>query len=201
MVSKYTLALVLVIVLVHTLPTFQLFEIPTQPREEHILMFKPSDTKAIIEVDGIIKAVWDAGFKIMSLILQNHLRTVVPFGGTYPAGCRLCYATDSVTIYNNNTITIFAPVDESFSDDENWKVLEYQFVTARVDKEAFDSGSVQRGVELLTCDSYCKVLVNGYGSINNVNITHWNIYNDGHIIVHGVQNFFNCNFWKSSKNI
>ncbi|KAK6273074.1 hypothetical protein POUND7_010157 [Theobroma cacao] len=194
MASKYTLAFLLAVLFVQTLPTFQSLGIPTEPREELISMFKPSEINAIIEVDGIIDAVWDAGFKIMSLILQNHLHTVVPFGGTYPAGCRLCYATDSVIIYNNNTITIFVPVDESFSDYENWKVLEYQFVIAKVDKEAFNSGSVQRGSELLTCHSYRNVLVTGYGSINNVNITHWNIYNDGHIIVHGVQNFFNCRF-------
>ncbi|WRX15626.1 hypothetical protein QQP08_008113 [Theobroma cacao] len=124
---------------------------------------------------------------------------LVPFGDRYPFGCRLCHARPSVIVYNNNTITIFAPADESFSDDEHWKVLEYQFVTANVDKEAFDSGALQIGSELLTCHSYCNVLVNGYGSINNVNITHWkNIYDDGHIIVHGVHQFFNCDFWKSS---
>ncbi|KAF9662703.1 hypothetical protein SADUNF_Sadunf18G0081800 [Salix dunnii] len=30
-----------------------------------------------------------------------------------------------------------------------------------------------------------------YGSINNVIITGWDIYNDGHILVHGVEDFFN----------
>ncbi|XVE71709.1 hypothetical protein DITRI_Ditri10aG0173600 [Diplodiscus trichospermus] len=136
----------------------------------------------------------------MSLILQNHLSSVVPYGrNCFPrsdrCGYREYYDRNIVTVFNNNTINIFVPPDDSFIDDAYWKRLEYQFVTAKVDKEAFDSGSIGIGSELLTCDVDGKnVIVNGFGSINNVTITDWNIYNDGHIIVHGVQDFFNYDF-------
>ena len=170
-------------------------------------MFQPSDTNVTVDLNEIAKAVWDAaggGYKIMSLILQNHLSSVVPYGRHYVRNSRNFISRDYdrsiVTVYNNNTITIFVPPDESFTDDADWKMLEYQFVTAKVDKEAFDSASIRTGSELLTCDLDCNVLVNGYGSINNVKITHWNIFNNGHIIVHGVQDFFNCDFWSSSKS-
>ncbi|XVE71703.1 hypothetical protein DITRI_Ditri10aG0173000 [Diplodiscus trichospermus] len=166
MASKFvlhTLPFIFVLVLVQTLPTFQLIVLPTGPRKEHILMFQPSETKVIVDVNEIAKAVWDAAggrYKIMSLILQNHLSSVVPYGrncfpGTRWCGCRE-YDRSIVTVYNNNTITIFVPLDESFSDVTNWKTLEYQFVTAKVDKEAFDSGYIGTGSELLTCDLHCK---------------------------------------------
>ena len=35
-----------------------------------------------------------------------------------------------------------------------------------------------------------QVFDNGTVLINNVKITKWNIYDDGHVIVHGIKDFF-----------
>ena len=102
-------------------------------------------------------------------------------------------AKKPVKIFNNNTITIFAPPDEAFRL-EGWIVLDYQFVTSKVDKTAFERGSISKDSMLLTCDLIVSQVPDrkgAYGSINNVIITRWDIYNDGHILVHGVEDFFN----------
>ena len=41
-----------------------------------------------------------------------------------------------------------------------------------------------------------KVFADGIVMINGVNVTKWNIYNDGRIIVHGTQDFFDENYGK-----
>ncbi|XVE71702.1 hypothetical protein DITRI_Ditri10aG0172900 [Diplodiscus trichospermus] len=160
-----------------------MIEIPAGPREEHRLMLEQSEM-AIIVVDV------NEMPRLCGTLQLSATKSCLSFSKTI--------SPPSFHV----VVTVFlAVVDESFSEDANWKRLEYQFVTTKVDKEGFDSGSVGTGSELLTYDLECmNVIVNGYGSINNVTITDWNIYNDELIIVNGVQNFFNCDFWCSSKS-
>jgi hypothetical protein len=53
-----------------------------------------------IEVGKITKALWEADYKIMSLILDGGLCDIQPH--------RYCY------IYDNQTVAVFAPPDEAF---------------------------------------------------------------------------------------
>lgn len=53
-----------------------------------------------IEVEKITKALWEADYKIMSLILDGGLCNIHPY--------RYCY------IYDNQTVAVFAPPDKSF---------------------------------------------------------------------------------------
>ena len=70
-------------------------------------------------------------------------------------------------------------------------------MVSQVDKEAIESGYLYKGSKLMSCSPVKQRLVvdqvfdNGTVSINRVKIKHWNIYNDGHVIVHGTEDFFN----------
>lgn len=156
--------------------------------------FFPSDDEVTVIINNITKALWDAGYKIMSLILEKRLISVTPYNW---------YQRDRITIYNNNTITIFAPPDEEAAGIENYEFLGYQIAKSKIDKEAFDSGRLFEGSEILTLDINSDVKVStlkvtepksGCPSINGVKITKWNIYNDGSVVVHGVEDFFHPKF-------
>ncbi|CAK7338118.1 unnamed protein product [Dovyalis caffra] len=199
--------LLLLLLLLQTLTPTHQFEIPMGPRDEYFITFNPSGTYVEVDVKNITKSLWDAGYKIASLVLENQLVKIVPFG----SGGRFIYDpndTDTVKIFNNNTVTIFAPPDEAFRF-ESWIILDYQFVTSKVDKEAFDTGSISEGSKLLTCDLHYDLTVSevpdtvtgAYPCINNVTITQWDIYNDGHILVHGVENFFNPRYKVNSPRV
>ncbi|XVE71708.1 hypothetical protein DITRI_Ditri10aG0173500 [Diplodiscus trichospermus] len=50
-------------------------------REKIFMRFKPrpDSQRVVIEVDKITKALWDSGLKIMSLILDQNLRSIIPY--------------------------------------------------------------------------------------------------------------------------
>ncbi|KAF2309170.1 hypothetical protein GH714_001000 [Hevea brasiliensis] len=144
-----------------------------------------------VNVDDIAEALWNAGYKIMSLILQRNLvGGIVPYSFLFFA--HYSDGRDMVKFYNK-TITIFAPRDEAVPI-EDWMALGNQIVRYKVDDESFRSGSFKEGSVLHTLNSHALEVTQvpwmGYPSINNVTITQWNIYNDGHVIVHGVEDFF-----------
>ncbi|PON99295.1 FAS1 domain containing protein [Trema orientale] len=131
----------------------------------------------------------------MAKILERNLNSDIhPYCGDF---LFFVDRRNRFTIYGNNTVTLFVPPDEAIRF-EKWIDLRYQIVMAKVDVEAFESaGSLSKGSKLESSTQSKQRLVvdqvfdNGTVSINNVKITKWNIYNDGHVIVHGTEDFFN----------
>ncbi|XP_050205731.1 uncharacterized protein LOC126655549 [Mercurialis annua] len=167
----------------------------TNPPENFESFYPKGKKFVIVDVDNIAKAVWNAGYKAMAMIIEFQLTEIIPYGHIKKFN-RGDGDPNQLFVFNNNTITVFAPPDEAIRTDD-WIKLEYQVVTSRVDKESFDSGSISEGSFLNTSHCYGdKIQVSevpkgtDYPSINNVKIKEWDIYNDGHVLVHGVEDFF-----------
>ena len=192
--------------------------VPHGPREPHYLPFKPkkNSTLHIIDLKNMSKTLWDSDYKIMSLLLKRELPYLIPYGSDIeppwfkrrppvfdPLGNNEPKKKEkTLKLYDNNIITVFTPPDEAFGF-ELWKSFEYQIVVSKFDREAIKSGSIFKGLKLPTCDYAAEdVLITGIEedgrivSINNVRITKWNIYNDGHLIIHGVEDFFDPGYAK-----
>ncbi|KAF2307444.1 hypothetical protein GH714_028657 [Hevea brasiliensis] len=164
--------------------------IPDRPRailgDRHIF-FYPSESdppKVMIDIDKISKALWKAGYKNMSSIIEKQLTSIVPFNE---------HELDRIILYKNNSITIFAPPDEALGM-ENSMDLRYQVAISKVQKEDFDTSD---GYDVRTLYNYGRSLLmirlgpeRGYPCVNGEQITKWNIYNDGRVLVHGVENYF-----------
>ncbi|XP_055959821.1 uncharacterized protein LOC126657398 [Mercurialis annua] len=160
-----------------------------------------SKKQVVIEIDKIKKALWDSDFKIMSLMLENNLRSVIPNGE---------FKNGKITLPDHDTVTIFIPNDNAthFSRRRDPRDFELQVVTSRVDEKAFDSGFLSEGSQLsyvslnpnIDTESFFfksdrKLIVQKYGKINRARITHWDIYDDSRVLVHGVDRFF---YYKSA---
>ncbi|KAM6579719.1 hypothetical protein CsatA_003493 [Cannabis sativa] len=170
----------------------------------------------IVEVANIVKALENTGYQIMSTILDKNLNPDIINPYCHDDFMFFMDGENRFIIYGeNNTITLFVPPNKAVRF-EKWIDLKYQIVMGKFDKEAFESGSLSKGSTLESSTrSKEKLLVtqvfdNGTVSINNVKITKWNIYNDGHVIVHGTEDFFNHfqgekqyreNFWEKLKTL
>ncbi|KAH7861196.1 hypothetical protein Vadar_022923 [Vaccinium darrowii] len=138
------------------------------------------------ELDKISTALSDKGYKAcMSSILQGVLSSLLPSKDT------------------NTTFTIFCPPDKAFFAPEYPQppltLLQYHIVPSILDRESLESS--------LSNESKIDTLVPGHpllvtttphsrnASINDVKVTEWDIYNDGRVIVHGVEHFFDPLFW------
>ncbi|WRX32242.1 hypothetical protein QQP08_024729 [Theobroma cacao] len=159
---------------------------------------RPDSPKVVIQVDKITKALWRTGFKLMALILDRNLPSLIPYADS-DSGFRTrndgIYKknNNTITLYNGSKITIFAPPDEAISFKE-WERTRYhyQIVAMKVDSGDFSdclrlpSFSRHGGTGMLMADYADEIPM-----INLVRIAHWNIYNDGNVIVHGVEENFN----------
>ncbi|KAF2307447.1 hypothetical protein GH714_028677 [Hevea brasiliensis] len=165
-------------------------EIPHRPRPilgDRDIFCYPSESdppKVMIDIDKISKALWKAGYKNMSSIIEKQLASIVPFNE---------HELDRIILYKNNSITIFAPPDEALGM-ENSMDLRYQVAISKVQKEDFDTSD---GYDVRTLYNYGRSLLmirlvpeRGYPSVNGEQITKWNIYNDGRVLVHGVEDRF-----------
>ncbi|PIA32544.1 hypothetical protein AQUCO_04400026v1 [Aquilegia coerulea] len=136
-------------------------------------------------VENIVKAVSDAGYHAMSLTLELTLPTLISSA-----------LTDNNTI---NTITIFCPPDEAFLPSKYYRqppitLLKYHVALVKLERKDFEAvhplhtkiNTLLHGHPFVVTTSSHT----GNPSINGVEIKRWNIYNDGHVIVHGVENFF-----------
>ncbi|EOY31538.1 Uncharacterized protein TCM_038455 [Theobroma cacao] len=156
---------------------------------------RPDSHKVVIQVDKITKALRLTGFKLMALILDRNLPSLIPHGdshsdfgirksGTYKKN------NNTITLYRGRKITIFAPPDEVISF-KKWERTHYryQIVATKV-----DSGDFSNCLMLPSFDPQWPMLMANYAdeipTINHVRITNWNIYNDGNVIVHGVEKNF-----------
>ena len=98
-------------------------------------------------------------------------------------------------------LLLFVPPDEAVRFGEGISIGN-QVAMARVDKAGFESGELSKGSEFAVWDRYTQSklvvseVVRGGDdgglmvSINGVNVTEWDIYNDGHVIVHRTDDFF-----------
>ncbi|KAA8535404.1 hypothetical protein F0562_030407 [Nyssa sinensis] len=125
------------------------------------------------------------GYVAMALVLDQTLKTLVP-----------------AEPIHNTTVTIFCPSDKAFFSlkypQPPLTLLQYHVVPVKLDREDLASS--------LAFESKIDTLLPGHplvittipgskhASINNVKITAWNIYNDGHVIVHGIDDFFDPAF-------
>ena len=182
------------------------------------LYFK-SSAVTVVPFHRIAKALKASGYRLMPTILATNLRRLVPYCGEDLLF--FVDRRNRLTIYsgaNNNAteaaaITLFVPRDEAMRVEE-WISLDSQIVAARVEEGDFDtrssSPSFYSGPGLKVCDraKYCNRyyrfdrlipvenpsnsrVVNGSVYIGGARVTKWNIYNDGHVIVHGTDDFFN----------
>lgn len=167
-------------------------------RRSDFLPSAKNDTKTtVVEVEKIAKALRESGYEAMPMVLENHLRSISPY---YCESDDFLFFVDrrsnKLTIHGDGAVTLFVPRDEAVRLEE-WVDLEYQIVASKVDEEAFESASLFEGSKLVSCSARKQRLVvdrvfgNGTVCINNVKINKWNIYNDGRVIVHGTEDFFN----------
>ncbi|KAF7153779.1 hypothetical protein RHSIM_Rhsim01G0020900 [Rhododendron simsii] len=130
-----------------------------------------------LEIGKISAALSAKGYIAMSIILQGTLSSLpLPFENTL----------------NTTTFTIFCPPDNAFFTPKYPQppvtLIQYHIVPSNLDRESLESSP------------------RGRASINDVKVTEWDMYNDGRLIVHGVEDFFDPAFqtllypWNDSNN-
>lgn len=102
----------------------------------------------------------------------------------------------------NTTITVFCPTDKAFYSlnyrHDPFTLLQYQIAPSNLDKETLEN-SLPYGSKIDTLlHGHPQVVTKLPGdtntSINGVNIVDWDIYHDGQVILHGVDDFFDPAF-------
>ncbi|KAK9100032.1 hypothetical protein Scep_023462 [Stephania cephalantha] len=102
---------------------------------------------------------------------------------------------------NKTAVTIFCPTDFAFGDQDYFVppaqpplwLVEYHVVPRKVEKEDLESSSIcPIGSKLDTLlDGHSLVITTSRyiaASLNKVKIKEWDLYNDGRVIVHGIEN-------------
>ncbi|PIA59354.1 hypothetical protein AQUCO_00400324v1 [Aquilegia coerulea] len=134
------------------------------------------------QVENIVKAVSDAGYHAMALTLELTLPTMISIENT------------------SSVFTIFTPPDQAFfSLRYPMTLLKYHVAPVKLERETFKSSYKMH--------SKIDTILHGHplvvtklphaeenGAINGVKIAQWNIYNDGYIVVHGVDDFFDPSY-------
>ncbi|KAM6579708.1 hypothetical protein CsatA_003482 [Cannabis sativa] len=154
---------------------------------------KHNSTITVVQVEKITKALREfGGYDFMATILERNLQSVQTYCDEF---LFFVDRQNRFTIYGNNAITLFVPPDKAIGFKE-WNNFDYQIVMSKVDKETLSKGAtlVPASVKQnLIVDEVCD---DGTVIINRVKVNHWNIYNDGHVIVHGTEKFFNHHWGK-----
>uniref|UniRef100_A0A803PLJ0 Uncharacterized protein n=1 Tax=Cannabis sativa TaxID=3483 RepID=A0A803PLJ0_CANSA len=170
---------------------------------QEVCLSEPKKQGAIVvQVEKITKALREfGGYDFMATILERNLQSVQTYCDEF---LFFVDRQNRFTIYGNNTITLFVPPDEAIRFKE-WNSFDYQIVMSKVDREAFELGHLSKGSTLVPASVKQKLIVDevrddGTVLINRVELNHWNIYNDGHVIVHGTENFFN-HLWEYEAGI
>ncbi|KAB2616786.1 hypothetical protein D8674_023374 [Pyrus ussuriensis x Pyrus communis] len=177
--SKFALRFVLVLLLTSPLfVTGNMQAEAVQPYEET----KKHEPSGMINV-GLVSAVLsDKGYHAMSLTLDMVLDAINP----------------------NATLTLFCPQDKAFFKSKYPQppltLLKYHAVPFKMDKDSMDA-SFRHGSKVDTLLPGHPLVVtsllagtHGYASLNLVKVTEWDLYNNGRLIVHGVEDFFDPAF-------
>ncbi|KAL3532994.1 hypothetical protein ACH5RR_006516 [Cinchona calisaya] len=102
--------------------------------------------------------------------------------------------------HNITAITIFCPTDKGFTSQNHIGIpttlLQYHIIPFKVDREILQSSPIGSTFStlLMNAPPLVKTIAGDQVSINNVTIMDWEIYNNGKVIVHGVDDFFNPAF-------
>ncbi|CAB4297406.1 unnamed protein product [Prunus armeniaca] len=134
----------------------------------------------------------DKGYHAMSLTLDMILESV------------MMPAIQSVN-HTNTTFTLFCPRDQAFFNSKYPQppltLLKYHVVPFKFDRDTIEAfvghGSNVRTLlpgHPLVVTSLPTRTGGSYASINRVKITEWDVYNNGRLIVHGVDDFFDPAF-------
>ncbi|CAB4266913.1 unnamed protein product [Prunus armeniaca] len=134
----------------------------------------------------------DKGYHAMSLTLDMILESV------------MMPAIQSVN-HTNTTFTLFCPRDQAFFNSKYPQppltLLKYHVVPFKFDRDTIEAfvghGSNVRTLlpgHPLVVTSLPTRTGRSYASINRVKITEWDVYNNGRLIVHGVDDFFDPAF-------
>ncbi|CAL8997114.1 unnamed protein product [Prunus brigantina] len=134
----------------------------------------------------------DKGYHAMSLTLDMILESVI------------MPAIQSVN-HTNTTFTLFCPRDQAFFNSKYPQppltLLKYHVVPFKFDRDTIEA-FVGHGSNVRTLLPNHPLVVTSlptrtggsYASINRVKITEWDVYNNGRLIVHGVEDFFDPAF-------
>ncbi|KAH7842410.1 hypothetical protein Vadar_005003 [Vaccinium darrowii] len=167
MASTHSLPFLLFLVFVSIVPRFTVAT-PAQENGHHGL-----------KINEIAEVLVNKGYTFMSMILEETLTSLVPF--------------------ENTSVTIFCPTDEAFANLKYYTqppltLLQYHIVPMMLDRESL--------VSTLPFESKVDTLLKGHplvltrnhntqnASLNGVEITDWEIYDDGEVLIHGVKDFF-----------
>ncbi|KAL3535262.1 hypothetical protein ACH5RR_003723 [Cinchona calisaya] len=117
----------------------------------------------------------------------------------------LTSARSELTHNNNNNITaitFFAVTDKGFVSQNHIGIpttlLKYHVIPFKVDRKTLESSPVGSNFPTLLANApplvKTRLPYTSEVSVNDVKIMDWEIYNDGEVIVHGVDDYFNPAF-------
>lgn len=116
----------------------------------------------------------------------------------------LLTSAPSELTHNITAITVFCPSDKTFINQygigpaDATTLLQYHVVPFEIGKKTLESSPVGNTFPTFLVDGppLVKTIVpyTAKSSINNVTISDWEIYNDGKVIVHGIDDFFDPTF-------
>ncbi|KAH7546837.1 hypothetical protein FEM48_Zijuj01G0243300 [Ziziphus jujuba var. spinosa] len=131
------------------------------------------------------KSLSDKGYHAMSMILDVFFKT----------------RDVSEWLSGNSTLTVFCPPDGAFFSSKYpqppFTLLQYHVVPLKLDIEVLASLPHGSKIDTLLLGHPLVVTTlqsDEYASPNGVKVTEWNLYNDGGLIIHGVDNFFDPAF-------
>ena len=150
-----------------------------------------------LHINTLSNALSQKGYVAMSLTLDLTLRTLL---SSLPSS-----SSSSSSNTTTTTFTIFCPLDKAFYSSKYPQppltLLQYHISPLKLERQTLQSSSSYPvGSKIDTLLPGHPLVVSTLHkrtrevSINDVKITDWEIYNDGRIILHGVENFFDPAF-------
>ncbi|KAH7546714.1 hypothetical protein FEM48_Zijuj01G0230900 [Ziziphus jujuba var. spinosa] len=131
------------------------------------------------------KSVSDKGYHAMSMIFDVFFKI----------------HDVSKWLSGNSTLTVFCPPDSAFFSSKYPQppltLLQYHVVPLKLDIGALASLPHGSKIDTLLLGHPLVVTIlqnDEYVSLNGVKVTEWNLYNEGGLIIHGVDNFFDPAF-------
>ncbi|CAN6559712.1 unnamed protein product [Malus baccata var. baccata] len=132
---------------------------------------------------GLVSVILsDKGYHAMSLTLDILLEAVNP----------------------NSTVTLFCPQDKAFFNSKYPQppltLLKYHAVPFKVDKASMEASFLHGSKVDTLLPGHSLVVTSlpagtyGHASLNLVKVTEWDLYNNGRLIVHGVEDLFDPAF-------
>ena len=123
--------------------------------------------------------------------------------------------TMQIDLTGNSSLTLLCPPDHAFLSSKLYPqppltLFQYHLLPFKLSRDEFVSLPLGSKVETLLRGHPLVVTTlpgNEYVSLNEVRVTEWNVYNDGRLIIHGVEDFADPAFqtlrypWYDAKEI